>query len=208
LFVSFIKLVLSIPMDNDSTPVSSETQPAAPSQINVDRDKNPVWRAEWVIALSAVVVSLATMGLYIYQARIMQSQQLASVWPYIEWTTTFSHADGVDLSVINKGVGPARVKKTKLLLDGKEITDVREMLHILTSGKSDSLSIFGSVVDDRVLASGEEVRLFHMTGKDIDMNKTIAAFKKVEYFVCYCSIYDECWTSQGVKVVPGCMTNN
>jgi hypothetical protein len=195
-------------MDNDSTPVSSETQPTAPSQINVDRVKSPAWRAEWVIALSAVLVSLATMGVYIYQARIMQSQQLASVWPYIEWTTTFSHADGVYLSVINKGVGPARVNKTKLLLDGKEITDVREMLRILTSGKSDSLSIFGSVVDDRVLASGEEVRLFHMTGKDIDINGLIKVFKRVDYFVCYCSIYDECWTSQGVKVVAGCTTNN
>ena len=190
-------------MENDSTPASTETQTAATSPIKDDR-KRPGWGPEWLIALSAVLVSVATMGVYIYQAKIMQAQQLASVWPYIEWTTTFSYDNGVYLSVVNKGVGPARVNETHLFLDGKEIADDRELLRILTNGKSDSLSIFGSVVNYRVLAPGEEVRLFHMTGKGININKMIESFKRVQYTVCYCSIYDECWTSQGLKVVAGC----
>jgi hypothetical protein len=190
-------------MENDSTPASTETQAAAPSPIKDDRER-PGWGPEWLIAFSAVLVSVATMGVYIYQAKIMQGQQLASVWPYIEWYTTFSTDNGVYLSVVNKGVGPARVNETHLFLDGKEFADVREMLRILTNGKSDSLSIFGSVVNYRVLAPGEEVRLFHMTGKGIDIERTIESFKRVQYTVCYCSIYDECWTSNGLKVVAGC----
>jgi hypothetical protein len=190
-------------MENNSTPASTETQTAAPSPIKDDR-KSPRWGPEWLIALSAVLVSVATMGVYIYQAKIMQGQQLASVWPYIEWYPTFSTNNGVYLSVVNKGVGPARVKETHLFLDGKEIADDRELLRILTNGKSDSLSIFGSAVNYRVLAPGEEIRLFHMTGKGIDIDKMIESFKRVKYTVCYCSIYDECWTSQGVEVVAGC----
>ena len=192
-----------MPMENNPAPASSETQPAGPSPLKDDR-KSPRWGPEWLIAFSALLVSVVSMGVYIYQAKIMQGQQLASVWPYIEWTTTFSTDNGVYLSVINKGVGPARVNETHLFLDGKEITDVREMLRIITNGKSDSLSIFGSVVDYRVLAPGEEVRLFHMTGKGMDINKLIEAFRRVHYTVCYCSIYDECWTSQGLKAVAGC----
>ena len=140
-------------MENDSTPASTEKQTASPSPIKDDR-KRPGWGPEWLIGLSAVLVSVATMAVYIYQAKIMQGQQLASVWPYIEWYTTFSTDNGVYLSVVNKGVGPARVIETHLFLDGKEITDAREMLRIVTNGKSDSLSIFGSAVDYRVLAPG------------------------------------------------------
>src|SRR5687767_4080112 len=132
-----------MPMENNSAPASTETQPASPSPPKDDR-KSPRWGPEWLIAFSALLVSVVSMGVYIYQAKIMQGQQLASVWPYIEWTTTFSADNGVYLSVINKGVGPARVNETHLFLDGKEITDVREMLRIITDGKSDSLSIFGS----------------------------------------------------------------
>ena len=182
-------------MENDST--------SAPSPVTDDK-KRRGWGPEWVIALSAVLVSVATMGVYIYQAKIMQGQQLASVWPYIEWYPTFHTDNGVYLSVINKGVGPARVKETHLFLDGREFANVREMLRIVTNGKSDSLSIFGSVVDNRVLAPGEEIRLFHMTGKGINIEKMIESFRRVKYTVCYCSIYDECWTSQGMKVVAGC----
>lgn len=190
-------------MEIDSTSGSTEKPTDAPSPIG-DPRKGRRWGPEWLIALSAVLVSIATMGVSIYQARIMQGQQLASVWPYIEWTTTFSSNNGVYLSVINKGVGPARINETHLFLDGKEIGDVREMLRILTNGQSDSLSIFGSAVDYRVLAPGEEVRLFHMTGKGIDIQKMIESFKRVHYTVCYCSIYDQCWTSQGLKIEAGC----
>lgn len=189
-------------MEKDSTPPSNET----PTDVNSPTQKKGslASRPEWLIALSAVLVSVATMAVYIYQAKIMQSQQLASVWPYIEWVTTFSTDDGVYLSVINKGVGPARVIKTHLFLDGKELTDPRQLLRIITNGKSDSLSIFGAGVDNRVIAPGEEVRLFHMTGKGIDITAMIKSFKRVHYTVCYCSIYDECWMSEGLKVVDGC----
>src|SRR5688500_3742991 len=82
-------------------------------------------RSEWVVAATAMTVSILSLAVYIYQAKIMQEQQQTSVWPYIEWTSTISSSDGFYISVINKGVGPAIVKKSRLTLDGKETNSVQ-----------------------------------------------------------------------------------
>jgi hypothetical protein len=78
-------------------------------------------KPELIIALCATVVSLATLAVYIYQARvmirqaeIMQSQQHISVWPYLETlTTTVVSTDKPHeayFEIENKGIGPANYK--------------------------------------------------------------------------------------------------
>lgn len=154
--------------------------------------------------MSAVVVSMATLFVYIYQARIMQSQQYSSVWPYIEWTMTIS-SDDIYLSVVNKGVGPAKIGKTSMAFDEEEVTDIRAMLRKVIHDRFDSLDVFGSVVENRVMAPGEEIRLFQIHGERLDeIEDIMSLFSRVQYTICFCSIYDECWTSHGVNVVEGC----
>lgn len=162
-------------------------------------------RSEWFVAMAAVAVSLLTMFVYIYQARIMQQQQHVSVWPYIEWTMTIRTDEGLYLSVMNKGVGPAKIQKTRLLLGDSVVADYRQMLRTITHGKSDSLSILGSVVNNRVIGPGEEIKLFHIWGADLTkIDGMFESLKQIKYTICYCSVYDECWTSQGLTVVEGC----
>ncbi len=149
---------------------------------------------EWAVSLSAIFVSVLTLFVYIYQARIMQSQQHASVWPYVEWTLTTSTVDGIYLSVHNKGVGPAIIKHTELLLDGIPI-GAREIMNKLTKGKADSLWSFTMTVDKRVMAPGDEIRLFHMKGEELNTMEFGKLYERVKYKICYCSIYNECWTT-------------
>ena len=62
---------------------------------------------EMVVSLCVIFVSIATLMVYVYQARIMQSQLHASVWPYVEWGT--SNYQKFEIIVQNKGIGPALV---------------------------------------------------------------------------------------------------
>ena len=71
-------------------------------------------KPEMIIALSAVFVSVATLFVYIYQARIMEGQQHASVWPHIERQYVQTSTDGFILRVVNKGVGPAIIQSAKM----------------------------------------------------------------------------------------------
>jgi hypothetical protein len=160
-----------------------------------------------IVALAATLVSIMSLAVYIFQAQLMMEQQHTSVWPYVEWTTTYINDDNQEfyISVINKGVGPALVKDTRLYLDGKvyKYNDYKGFLkNLLGEGRSDSLWILYSVVDNRVMAPGEEVKIFHVKswrGKRIP----VVDYKRYKYTLCYCSVYKDCWTTDGTISVEG-----
>lgn len=157
-------------------------------------------RSEWVVAFSAVLVSILTLFVYMYQARIMMEQQHASVWPYLEWTITNSPGTEFYLSVSNKGTGPAIVKHTDLKLDGQSIGH-RELVRALVGNRLDSLWDFYSQVDYRVLAPGDEIRLFQVkTNEGVRLPRLPGVSKRIQYTICYCSVYKDCWTSYGLTV--------
>jgi hypothetical protein len=169
--------------------------------------KSPAKRSfstEFMVAMGAIMISLATLAVYIYQAKIMQSQQHTSVWPYIEWTMTVSSVDGIYLSVVNKGVGPAIIKSTELYMDGKLVGSSKDMINKLTNGKMDSIGLFTQTIDKRVISPGEELRLFHMSGKRLLNTEFGNFFERIKYKIRYESIYGDCWTSTGLEVQAGC----
>lgn len=169
-------------------------------------------RTELIIAISAIVISLATLCVYIYQARIMihqaelmQSQQHFSVWPHVESSTSVSSKNGVPveafLEVENKGIGPAIVKKIEVRLNGKIIKNNQLVPTLLGT---DTLNVSTSAVENRVIAPGEKIRAFYLTDSQLILKlATIIQKQKFEYIICYCSVYDDCWTSNGTKVVAG-----
>jgi hypothetical protein len=171
-------------------------------------------KPEMIIALCATFISIATLIVYIYQARvmirqaeIMQSQQHISVWPYLETlTTTVVSGDKPDeafFEIENKGIGPAIVKQVTIKVDDVVMKDNNELFDAMI-GKTDTLSVSTNAVKNRVIASGEKIRIFHITGDDLVKRFAIAfQKKKFEYIVCYCSVYDDCWTSNGTKVTEG-----
>jgi hypothetical protein len=156
-------------------------------------------KSEMIVAVAAIVVSVMTLFVYIFQARIMMDQQHTSVWPYVEWSTTFTSEDTQEfyLEVANKGVGPALVKQATLSLNGKEYQNYREMLgELLGEDERDRLWIVYSSVDNRVLAPGEVVKIFHVKNwKEARIPQV--DYSGIAYSLCYCSIYDDCWITQG-----------
>ncbi|WP_276369345.1 hypothetical protein [Chryseolinea sp. H1M3-3] len=156
-------------------------------------------KTEFIVALAAIIVSILTLFVYIYQARIMQEQQHASVWPYIEWDMTISSKDGFYISVVNKGVGPAIIRSTTLKLDGVSVESPLTYLE-KTIGKLDSVALFSAMIDKRVIAAGETLELFHVYS-DIRHLLPSDLYRRTSYEICYCSIYGDCWTSQGFNVV-------
>ena len=164
------------------------------------------FRSEWVVAAAAMTVSILSLVVYIYQAKIMQEQQQTSVWPYLEWILVTSTGDGFYIAVINKGVGPAIVKKTRLTLDGKETDSFQLTRDLIGEEKIDSLWTFYSRVDERVLAPGEEVRLFHIKDREnarLVLPVPADVLRRITYEITFASIYGDCWTSKGLKVVEG-----
>jgi hypothetical protein len=161
-------------------------------------------KAEMIVGIAAIVVSVMTMFVYIFQAGIMMDQQHMSVWPYLEWSPTYiSTPDEQEfyLAVINKGVGPARVKDVKITFDDKKYDSYIELLQdLFGKTRHDSLWIIYSSVSNRVLAPGEEIKVFHAKNANGARIPSVELTRYLKYSICYCNIYDDCWTTYGMRV--------
>lgn len=154
-----------------------------------------------IVGLSAIFISIATLFVYIYQARIMVKQQHASVWPRIEWVR--SNVNGTFVEVVNKGIGPAIIKNSTFKLDGKEYSTVDKMLNELL-GQPQNFDAITSFISGRVMSPGESFKPFVVLDS-VNAHKldSVLSNRQFELEICYCSIYDDCWTTTGVMVTEG-----
>jgi hypothetical protein len=75
-------------------------------------------RREWdgVAAVIAALVGLLALCVSGYTAYIQRQQVRAQVWPYLETGISGSKRE---LSLVNKGVGPALIRSVQIYVDGK-----------------------------------------------------------------------------------------
>jgi hypothetical protein len=154
-----------------------------------------------LVGLAAIFISVATLVVYIYQARIMQNQQHASVWPYVEWYN--SNVGGIYVEVKNKGIGPAIIKNATLRVDGKVIENIDDLFTEMI-GEHSNMAFVTSYIGGRVMSPGESFKVFTVTDSAY-LYKLDSAFnsRQFEMEICYCSIYNDCWISEGITVKEG-----
>lgn len=166
--------------------------------------KSKLARPDFIVAMLAVVIGVCTMFVYIYQANIMSKQMHSSVWPHLQ-TNVSESEKGIMISVHNKGIGPALVKSTYVIVDGKTFSDSKanmDSIAMLLTGKMNLLNGYTNV-KDRVISANEEVRFIEITD-----TASVALFNKamvghtIRIKICYCSVYGDCWTVSGIKTTP------
>jgi hypothetical protein len=108
------------------------------------------------------------------------------------------------ISVENKGIGPAIIKDVTMKLDstvvGSNSTLFRELL-----GNAD-FSFSNSTVEGRVILQGEKVEMVHVfdssAARAIDSLLLWNSSKHTFALeICYCSVYDDCWRTNGTKAI-------
>lgn len=156
-------------------------------------------KPELLIALMAVLISFSTLFVYLYQSSIMKTQQKMSVWPHITFGPSWSN-DQLTINIINKGVGPAIIKKVYIEINNNVIDGIHELMNFVPDSLRSDYN-YSSIWPGQVIMSGENIQLFQ--------NKNPATIKyllelmegeKIKIEICYCSIYNDCWTSTGIEV--------
>lgn len=67
-------------------------------------------KTDRILGISAMIISLLTLVIFIYQTNIMREQSKLSVKPRLDFTTNYSHKDSLVIIkevIENKGLGPA-----------------------------------------------------------------------------------------------------
>jgi hypothetical protein len=155
-----------------------------------------------VIRYETVIVGLVgflALCVSAYTAYMQRQQVRAAVWPILQ----FDSSNGpIELSLSNKGVGPAIIRQVIVKVDDHPVRDWREVYDKLLGPGTPHYS--ESDMNGRVLAAGESMTIF--TPRDPDNNplnfdksnptwvKLNTERFRVSVEICYCSTLGECWT--------------
>ncbi|MCB2112407.1 MAG: hypothetical protein KDD85_02530 [Parvularculaceae bacterium] len=165
---------------------------------------------ETVGSIVAMVVGVSALFVAWDQAQVMRAQQHASVWPLINTEFTVDPSPeglALEMSVSNRGVGPALIESASLLVNGEPVAGRAALLNSIFGDNqpAGSASLVGSSLESNALGAGESVQLFRMTWQANEEN--VAAFSAlgqryingegadIRLEICYCSVFNRCYVS-------------
>jgi hypothetical protein len=179
---------------------------------------------DMALPLAALFVSLVSIFIAWHHGKVMkelvhQNERIveAESLPYVEIDTSDVDRDArmpvFRLTVQNQGVGPARIAEVTMTVNGQQVPDLPTLIDdccapgFLQAAKRGTKQFRGvrngdvviSTLRDRMIRPGEEVDAFdwHVTPANrdvIDRLKAGFATNMVRTAVCYCSVFDDCWT--------------
>lgn len=175
----------------------------------------PEWRFDIIISISAMLVSLATFGIYFYQTKIIREDSRASVYPHLEIVRRYNNdKEPFIISVRNVGIGPAFLKKMEINYKGKTYSsdDLKLSRSCLPFSflrqilPADSLPYVGNGPNlPIVIPAGESEMFIRLNDKN---EKVIAMmvdiFDNARIKVCYSSVYKDYWTVEKWKQPEEC----
>jgi hypothetical protein len=159
-----------------------------------------------LFAFTALLMSMLAVFVSIYEAKILKEQQMimlsqekTAVWPYVKGLMSYKYSpDKIEIkyTIENKGIGPSKIRKMALQFNGREITDYLELIDSLGQYFPDSadLGVSFAMAKGEVLSPNESLEALSIESKRFDGDLGVVRNLLLHYDICYCSVYDECWS--------------
>ena len=157
----------------------------------------------WQTLLSVAGVFIAVVALYaaLSESSAVRQQTAAAVWPFVQLSIEDSDSgDSADftLSFTNAGVGPAKMRTMRLIIDGEPIRDWAHAVSRLDEQLTDNVN--RNFITNRVLSPDQKVDAFHTNDPKLARKfQIVLGDTKNHITYCYCSIFDECWVADSRK---------
>jgi hypothetical protein len=169
----------------------------------------PRW-LEWTTAISALVISVCSIGIAVYNAGIESRLLKASSYPYVVAGVSDGQVDApngperISVELLNNGVGPADERSLKIRLGDRYVSSVNDLvaaaLGPAEAGEAARLLVPAYDNEpDRFIASKDRGLVFR-----IDKTPQNASYwdrfdhalitKRLAVEFCYCSVFEQCWT--------------
>lgn len=159
------------------------------------------WR-EWTdpfLALVALVVSAISLWVAIGTEQANRRMVAAASWPLLQADTSNLNST-ITFSVLNGGVGPAKLKTFELFWNGNAYPGAHALLAACcgydASKSPDETALTTGGITGIVIRAGENhtfLTLPRRPNNDAVWRKLDRARRKVTFRACYCSVFDECW---------------
>jgi hypothetical protein len=155
-----------------------------------------------------MIISLAALGFAITESRRSREHERLSVRPMCSAILTVGPSD-LTISIGNNGLGPATVAGFELSVNGSQMRDSADLLDYLGVGGfkgQEAKGIRGRSVmpgtkDPILIIKWDNPKDSLDTPQRLAINEKLAS--KLRTVLCYCSIYNECWSrEEGAAVEP------
>jgi hypothetical protein len=161
------------------------------------------------VAGCALVVSVTSLFIAIRHGHTMERMAEANArlvaansWPMLQRYVSTRDPKGevaLSWSVINNGVGPAKVEEFEVFYKDQAMRSVRELLRTCCLlDASNGATLLTSDIQGTVLRAGEIRILFTLQPTPFAgamVQRWEASYADVTVQACYCSVFDECWVS-------------
>ncbi len=186
---------------------------------------SPSRKLNFIIALCAILISAASFVATYLQARAADQQVMAMTYPMIQYSTgnwnIESRESVITFKLRNNGVGPAIIREVKFDYDGKTLDSLHEFLlacckaeyEALNANKADipvSAAIVTSQTSNIVLPVNEEKLMMSLAKHPSNQalwDKLNQERFQLQLSICYCSLLDNCYWTEGrgtVRPVSQC----
>ncbi|WP_125184562.1 hypothetical protein [Hyphobacterium indicum] len=179
---------------------------------------------ELTVAVSVVVISVASLFVAVEQSRVQRQTLEASVLPVIQYGTGNYNLPmeewRLTLSFTNTGIGPAEVRYMELIWDGEPVRDTSEFIarccipddippqdrlsYVHQAFRDGQMAFLFDSVEGRFFAPQEEVEYIVFRRPDAEAQPVGYAIwqeldrarQDVSVEVCYCSVFEDCWMAR------------
>lgn len=162
-----------------------------------------------VMAIAILIVSVSSLIVAIVHSRTLERMADANArlveansWPFLSYDT--SNGTIVTMSVVNDGVGPAKVKTIEVKWAGIAHRDAVSFLEACCGFRPRTGNVDYALIAGHVLRAGQSLDILglHQTPSDTQTLSALNAARispKLSINVCYCSVFDQCWTQDIVR---------
>lgn len=202
-------------MTEEPTEAHEEPAPdARPESMLAQTERIFLRLTFWQTVLSVAGVFIAVVALYaaLTESTAVRQQTAAAVWPFVQLSIEdydSGESAGFAMSFTNAGVGPARMRSMRLIIDDEPMRDWANAVTRLGGELSDHVS--RNFISNRVLRPEETVDVFSTTHAELARRfQATIADPATSITYCYCSIFDDCWLAdsrqdlQNPEVVQEC----
>lgn len=159
---------------------------------------------ESVVGACAILISAVSLYVAINANRTQERMLAASVWPSLLFATSNASTEGepqISFDLLNRGIGPARMRWAELRYAGTPVRDVGDLLARCCGAKLRDTEgarypVVTSGVQNRVIGVGEWIPMLRMPRNDATARAWEALDRerhRIELRACYCSVLDDCW---------------
>jgi len=168
--------------------------------------KKGFWSGEKLLSATALLVSVCTLVVFLYQTNLIRKQQYMSVFPYVTMGNAGSETINYKYIVENDGIGPALIKSVKILDgQGKKYDDLVDYVRDNVS-ETDSMGFYyANIRKGRLIPEKEFIEVIGISDKKFESAELLSSLLNSEGLLIeieYESIYGETWVVTNISSFP------